>query len=186
MILQMVDIDIAEKALKKFVMEFEKLYGKDKMTFNVHLMTHISARVRNSGPLWATSTFSFESFNGTLLRFFNRTTHVQQQIVKRFLKWRDLTIKLSENLRIFGHPHPVTIPVHHMLAIEDLFGVRVQQGQYCDRFIIDSVLFHTETNTRLQKRNNSVAELADGTLCKILSVLAFNPNVKYMQYLLPK
>lgn len=92
--IQIIDIYSAEKALKKFVMEFEKLYGKDKMTFNAHLMTHISASVRNSGPLWATSTFSFESFNGTLFRVFNRTTHVQQQIVKRFLKWRDL-INLS-------------------------------------------------------------------------------------------
>ncbi len=205
--IQMVDIDNAEKALKKFVMEFEKLYGKDKMTFNVHLMTHISASVRNWGPLWASSTFSFESFNGTLLRFFNGTTHVQQQIVKRFLKWRDITNKadkymnnakdsvkklfyalqnskqetaksahLSENVRVFGNPHPVKIPVRHMLAIKERFGVRVQQGLYYDRFIIDSVLYHTEANTRLQKRNNSVAELADGTFCKILSIVAFNPE----------
>ncbi|RXN36295.1 Retrovirus-related Pol poly from transposon TNT 1 [Labeo rohita] len=154
--IQMVDIDNAEKALKKFVMEFEKLYGKDMMTFNVHLMTHISASLRNWGPLWASSTFSFESFNCTLLRFFHGTTHVQQQIVKRFLKWRDITNKadkymnnakdsvkklfyalqnskqetaksahLSENVRVFGNPHPVKIPVRHMLAIEDLFGVRV-------------------------------------------------------------
>ncbi|XDV23432.1 hypothetical protein PO909_028010 [Leuciscus waleckii] len=203
--IQMVDIDNAEKALKKFVMEFQKLYGTENMSFNVHLMTHISASVRNWGPLWATSTFSFESFNGTLLKFFNGTTHVQQQIVKRFLKWRDLTIKedkhmrnakdtvkklfddmqnskqktakstqLSEMVRVFGNPHPVTIPVRHMLAIQDLFDVRVQQCLYYERFIIDGVLYHTETNKRLQKRNNSVVELTDGTLCKILSIVAFN------------
>lgn len=205
--IQMVDIDNAEKALKKFVMEFQKLYGKENMTFNVHLMTHISASVRNWGPLWATSTFSFESFNGTLLKYFNGTTHVQQQIVKRFLKWRDLTNKadkymknakdtvkklfddmqnikqetaksapLSEMVRVFGNPHPVTIPVRHMLAIEDLFDVRVKQCLYYERFIINGVLYHTETNTRLQKRNNSVVELADGTLCKIRSIVAFNPE----------
>lgn len=79
--IQMVDTDSAEKALKKFVMQFEKLHGKENMIFNVHLMTHISASVRNWGPLWATSTFSFESFNSMLLRFFNGTKHVQQQIV---------------------------------------------------------------------------------------------------------
>lgn len=205
--ISMVEVDSAENALKKFVMEFEKLYGKDNMTFNVHLMTHISASVRNWGPLWATSTFSFESFNGTLLKFFNGTTHVQQQIVKRFLKWRDLTTKgdkymknakdtakklfygmqnsmqetvksaqLSEKVRVFGSSHLVTIPIRHMLAIEELFGMRVHQGLYYDRFLIDGVLYHTETSTRLQKRNNSVVELADGTLCKILSIVAFNPT----------
>lgn len=95
----MVDIDNAEKTLKKFVMEFQKLYGTENMSFTLHLMTHISASVRNWGALWATSTFSFESFNGTLLKFFNGTTHVQQQIGKRFLKWRDLTNKADKYMR---------------------------------------------------------------------------------------
>lgn len=84
--------------------------------------------------------------------------------------------QLSEKIRVFGNPHPATIPVCHMLAIEDLFRVRVQQVLYYDRLFIDSVLYHTDTNTRLQKRNNSVVELADGTLCKIRSIVAFNPE----------
>lgn len=61
-----------------------------------------------------------------------------------------------------------------MLAIENLFRVRIQQCPYCNRFLVDNVLYHSETNRRLKKRNNSVVELADGTLCKILSIVAFN------------
>lgn len=79
------DIDVAERALRKFTLQFEKLYGAANMTFNVHLLTHITTSVRNWGPLWATSTFSFESFNGTLLKYFHGTTHVPEQIVRRFL-----------------------------------------------------------------------------------------------------
>ncbi|XP_076851814.1 uncharacterized protein LOC143508558 [Brachyhypopomus gauderio] len=90
------DIELAERALKKFTMLFEKLYGAANMTFNVHLLTHIAASVRNWGPLWATSTFSFESFNGTLLHYFSGTTHVPEQIVKRFLCWRSLTQKAGK------------------------------------------------------------------------------------------
>lgn len=45
----MVDTDSAGKALKKVVMQFEKLYGKENMICNMHLM--ISANVRNWGPL---------------------------------------------------------------------------------------------------------------------------------------
>ncbi len=147
-----------------------------------------------------------ESFNGTLLKFFNGITHVQGRIVKRFLKWRDLTNKaekytknatdtvqelfchmqssnsetakswqLSESVRVFGNPRPVNVPVRHLLAIQDLFGGREQQCLYHNRFLVNSVLYHSEANTRLQKRNNSVVELTDGTLCKILSIVAFHP-----------
>lgn len=90
------DIDVAERALRKFTLQFEKLYGAANMTFNVHLLTHITTSVRNWGPLWATSTFSFESFNGTLLKYFHGTTHVPEQIVRRFLSWRSLTQKAEK------------------------------------------------------------------------------------------
>lgn len=90
------DIEVAERALKKFSLQFEKLYGAANMTVNVHLLTHLAASVRNWGPLWATSTFTFESFNGTLLQYFHGTTHVPEQIVKRFLCWRSLTQKAEK------------------------------------------------------------------------------------------
>ncbi|KAK0144391.1 hypothetical protein N1851_017239 [Merluccius polli] len=87
------EVVIAEQALNKFVREFQGLYGTANVSFNVHLMTHLAASVRNWGPLWATSTFSFESFNGTLLTYFNGTTHVPVQIMKRYLREKSLTKK---------------------------------------------------------------------------------------------
>lgn len=56
-------------------------------------MTHLAASVKNWGPLWATSTFSFKSFNGTMLKYFNGTTHVPFQIMKRYLRGRSVTKK---------------------------------------------------------------------------------------------
>jgi len=101
-------VDMAERALRKFVRNFEKLYGAKNVSFNVHLLMHLATSVRNWGPLWATSTFPFESINGTLLKFFNGTTHVLDQIVKRFLRWRALSAKAgttmanaNENIRTF-------------------------------------------------------------------------------------
>ncbi len=61
------------------------------------------------------------------------------------------SLQLSESVRVFGNPHPVNVPVGHMLAIEDLFGGRVQQCLYHSRFLVNSVLYHSEANTRLQK-----------------------------------
>lgn len=74
---------------------FEKLYN---ISFSVHLLIHLAASVHNrgGGPLWATSTFPFESFNGIWLKFFNGTTHVSAQIVKRFLRWRGLSLSLKK------------------------------------------------------------------------------------------
>ncbi len=56
------DIDVAERALRKFTLQIEKLYGAANMTFNVHLLTYYNKCYELGGPLWATSTFSFESF----------------------------------------------------------------------------------------------------------------------------
>lgn len=80
------------------MLNFEKLYGAANASFNVHLLMHLAASVRNWGPLWATSTFPFESFNGTLLRFFSGTTHVPTQIVNRFLRWRGLSKKAGTTM----------------------------------------------------------------------------------------
>ena len=79
--------DRAEQALKTLSNNL-RVYGTSHCSFNV---THLGLCVRNWGPLWATTTFSFESFNGTLLKYFNGTTHVPVQIMKRFLWCRSLS-----------------------------------------------------------------------------------------------
>lgn len=196
------DVAIAEQALKKFVREFEGLYGTANVSFNVHLLTHLAASVRNWGPLWATSTFSFESFNGTLLKYFNGTTHVPVQIMKRYLRGRSLekkgatvmqnadenvkdlfselqgskcssakSVQISANVRVFGKPVQKDVSVLHMLEIEELLGVRVRQASYYNRFIVNGILYHSDTNNRLQKRNNSIVQLQDGSLVRILSLV---------------
>nr|XP_055061257.1 uncharacterized protein LOC129444550 [Misgurnus anguillicaudatus] len=189
-------------ALKKFVREFQGLYGTANVSFNVHLMTHLAASVRNWGPLWATSTFSFEFFNGTLLTYFNGTTHVPVQIMKRYLRERSLTkkgatvmqnankyvedlfcelqgrkcstdksVQISAHVRVFAKSVQTDVSVLHMLGIEDLLGVRVKQAYYYNRFIVKGILYHSDTNHCLQKRINSVVELQNGTLVRIVNLV---------------
>lgn len=50
------------------------------MTFDIHLVTHNSQSVKHWGPLWATSTFVFESNMGTLLKYFHGPYYVPTQI----------------------------------------------------------------------------------------------------------
>lgn len=55
------------------------------MTYNAHLLLHMADSVRNWGPLWNFSAFSFESMNGRLLRYVQGTRYVGQQISHKYL-----------------------------------------------------------------------------------------------------
>lgn len=89
---------MSELALKKFVIEFQRLYGKCHMTFNVHLLTHITQSMKHWGPLWATSTFVFESNMGTLLKYFHGTQYAPSQIARKFMLWRELPEKAKSTI----------------------------------------------------------------------------------------
>lgn len=56
------NVDYAEKLLQHFVESFEKIYGKEYMSHNVHNLLHLSNEVRTFGPLNSFSAFRFENF----------------------------------------------------------------------------------------------------------------------------
>ncbi|XP_037565699.2 uncharacterized protein LOC119445491 [Dermacentor silvarum] len=70
--------------IKKFLLEYEELYGVEYMTYNSHLLVHIVDSAINWGPLWGYSLFPFESMNGTLGRYVNGTRYPQFQIANKF------------------------------------------------------------------------------------------------------
>ena len=72
------------KKLKLFVEQFEGLYGLINMTFNVHQLLHAGDCVSHWGPLWGYSAYGFEDLYGKLMKMFNGTQKVGDQIVKRF------------------------------------------------------------------------------------------------------
>lgn len=62
------EIRNAGEMLNSFANNFEKYYGANAVTMNVHLLRHYSDTVLNSGPLWVNSLFAFESNMGKLKR----------------------------------------------------------------------------------------------------------------------
>ncbi|XP_075539183.1 uncharacterized protein LOC142573828 [Dermacentor variabilis] len=72
------------REMKKFLLEYEELYGIEYMTYNAHLLVHVVDSAINWGPLWGYSLFPFESMNGTLGRYVNGTRYPQFQIAKKF------------------------------------------------------------------------------------------------------
>ena len=79
-------IACAEAALNKFVIQVEQLYGLQHCSFNVHCLTHLPHCVKDCGPLWSTlAAFIFESHNHCLLKMFNGTQCVPEQITDTFM-----------------------------------------------------------------------------------------------------
>lgn len=79
------EIASVQQKLSKFVEEFEKLYQTINMTYNVHLLSHLSKCVENCGPLWCYSNFSFENHNGILSKYVKGTKDVVKQISSKYI-----------------------------------------------------------------------------------------------------
>lgn len=93
----------ASQHLNEFVRNFETSYGRSHMTYNVHILLHLSDSVRNWGPLWCYSAYSFEGCNGFLLKLYNGTQSVPLQIVKSFLLLKQVEC-IGKIVMINAHP----------------------------------------------------------------------------------
>jgi hypothetical protein len=87
------DLYLARKKIENFVEEFENLYGKEHMSFNVHILLHACDCVSRWEPLWAYSAYGFEDSNGRLGKLFNGTQSVDLQVASKFIKIQNLKAK---------------------------------------------------------------------------------------------
>jgi len=85
-------VEHCDACFKKFVTDFEVLYGLRNVSFNVHLCLHLTQSVRAWGPLWTQSAFLYESFNGNLLSLIKGTQRVPLQICKSYLLQRSMPL----------------------------------------------------------------------------------------------
>lgn len=54
------EIEFVEKTLIKFADQFENIYGCEAVTMNIHLLRHYGENIKQSGPAWCHSMFTFE------------------------------------------------------------------------------------------------------------------------------
>ena len=59
------------------------MYGDEQYTCNVHQLTHLVLYVRRWGPLWATSAFPFENFNGMLGNMIHGSKNEGEELMKQ-------------------------------------------------------------------------------------------------------
>ena len=66
--------------LNHFCLRVESLYRRRYENFNVHCLLHLVSCDENLGPLWASSCFCYEDYNGDLRKLFHGTQNVEFQI----------------------------------------------------------------------------------------------------------
>lgn len=75
---------LAHSYILKFCQRFEELYGKEKVTPNMHLHTHLLDCVLDYGPVYAFWLFSFERYNGILGDYGTNQRSVEMQLMRKF------------------------------------------------------------------------------------------------------
>ena len=76
---------LAHSYLLKFCQGFEQLYGKHRVTPNIHLHTHLVECVLDYGPVYSFWLFSFERSNGILGEYGTNQRAVEIQLMRKFL-----------------------------------------------------------------------------------------------------
>lgn len=143
----------AEKNLHKFVNDYELFYGKERMTMNVHLITHLIECVKSMGPLWSYSMFSFESYNGTLKKFGNSSVRVVNQIVEKIvtqniaMETEPIKIAKERSSRLNNAITSFELNVNERLAMQNLSDCQFFASFAHERVIFTSKMYKKATKT---------------------------------------
>jgi hypothetical protein len=118
------DLTHCEELLIKFNCTYSGVYGDNHMSANLHQMLHLHNTVKQLGPLWVYSCFSFESMNGKLVRLFHGTQNPVIQIanaVSTMLKMPALSQKLVEGSPAEEFHKKLSSTHHHFKVTETIF-----------------------------------------------------------------
>ena len=94
------DIRMADMLFVEFCRTFERLYGEERVTPNMHLHGHICECVSDFGPIYSFWLFSFERYNGILGGLPSNKRDIETQFFSRFLREvQCLDSQIPENFR---------------------------------------------------------------------------------------
>ncbi|XP_026016884.1 uncharacterized protein LOC113018025 isoform X1 [Astatotilapia calliptera] len=116
------DLQLAHENLVLFVRNMEELYGEENVSFNCHQLIHLADCVRNWGPLWATSAFSFERNSANLRALLSNINYNPQKIQDKFLRWQRLPSHLRSLVSNGNSPLARISPVNETTDCYDLLG----------------------------------------------------------------
>ena len=90
-------IEEVDHYLVLFCKRFEELYGRASCTPNLHLHLHMKDCLQDYGPVHGFWCYSFERFNGILGRYHTNNRSIEVQLMKKFLRQRDILFQALES-----------------------------------------------------------------------------------------
>ena len=85
-IISLPDIHLFERYILNFCEQFEQVYGRSKVTPNMHMHYHLADCVRDYGPVYSFWLFGFERYNGHLGKLPNNSRSIEMQLMRRFTR----------------------------------------------------------------------------------------------------
>ncbi|XP_064461624.1 uncharacterized protein LOC135371566 [Ornithodoros turicata] len=193
------DINTAQDLLTEFVVKYNMLYGDYNMVYNVHILLHIPRAVANWGPLWAHSTFVFESFNGVFVKSVKGNRGVAEQVLQKAMLRQSIytyvQMKGTAPLKLYAsalknlkktsfalHISEATLlgrglaPAFNMVeksCIRASTGAAARVLSVFSRMIYHGTVFHSTTYTRPKKTNDSVVRLSNGKYALIQAIFSY-------------
>lgn len=78
------ELNKGDALLIEFCQLFERLYGKEHYTINLHLHAHLKECILDFGPVYSFWLFSFERLNGILGSYHTNCHDISLQLMRRF------------------------------------------------------------------------------------------------------
>lgn len=127
------ELNLCEKKLNQYVRDFQNLYTNVNVTMNVHMLRHVIKNVKDLGPLWAYSTFGFESNNGQLKRYVKGTSKVILQVVQKYVLNQSLASKseLISVTKLLGVGRRILIEEQHKQAVNQVSNAETLHIHTC-------------------------------------------------------
>ncbi|XP_064469841.1 uncharacterized protein LOC135384573 [Ornithodoros turicata] len=196
------DLNTAEELLNEFVVKYNMLYGDYSMVYNVHLLLHLAKGVSQWGPLWTHSTFVFESYNGTLLKFIKGNRGVAEQVLQkaalkqslfsyaqtkgsRVLKAyisaltaekRSTCAMQVSGVTLLGKGRASRCTPDERTFLRTALGRSPEQLTFFSRIIVNRKVYHCTGYTLAKRTDDCVVILNDGTYARIRLIFVYREN----------
>lgn len=198
------DLLISEMNILEFVRDCQILYGINSKTFNLHSLLHVVESVRQSGPLWSSSAFPFESMIFFIKRYVTGISGVSNQIINSILKEKNIrcdidyiaeSVKCRNYCKDLFKPqqlkkctrsdnHALLIgtekpPDDQLIQLIHQYFDNIHSIKVFDRCIHIKMVLRSTAYTRPQKTNDTVVQLDTKKFIRIRGFFSLN-NTCYL------
>lgn len=179
----------SQQSIENFRNDYQMIYGKCKMTYNLHTLSHLTKCVEKLGPVWNYSNFPFESNNGVLVKFVKSPKGVTNQIMTKYVFSRyidnsdfsevvsDFKFKMSKGYTSISSVNSVS-GAGQILEIASTQKFNVKKIQFAlsakfveySKFVQQKQLYTSKQYSSKVKTNDSAIKLHDGHYAEIIKI----------------